>query len=1603
MPYRVRITLLTAVLLLVSIAFPLLAQAQSFEVLDVSERTLDDAPALGILFGGVLDGRKRYDSYLTVTDDAGAAVNGAWVLSSDKRMLYFPHIEPSKSYTVLIRRGLPSATGNVVTDAVERNVKTRPMPPSYGFASRGSVLPARLTDGLPVMIVNVPEVDVQFLRVKDGKLPQFINRFVRDSNISRWTLQELSPLTESVYITRFTTGAKRNTRSITNIPVEDIKELKKPGVYIAIMSRPGEFNYDERITHFFVSDIGLHARAYVDGTDVYTNSLASSRALTNVELELFDNNGKSIEKARTDNRGIAHLVGRPQNNQVLVARAGTHFSVIAFREPALDLSEFDVSGKAATPLAAFIYADRDLYRPGETAFVSVLLRNDDGRAVPAQPLQAVLRRADGKEMGTFIWQPQTHGYYQQNLPIPADAETGLWTLEVRADPAAKVPSGTFSFHVEEFLPERMKLDLASAQAQPKYDDDLKIDINGAYLYGAPATGNRFTAVLNTRREKSPVTNLAGFVFGDVDDDTSIRREDLPELMLDDAGHGNFSVRPFSGRPKSPMLVRVTGSLYESGGRPVVRSFQRIIWPAPAMIGIRPLWTGDYAPYNSTARFEVVRANADGQLLAAKNLDVKVIREDRNYYWSYDEQQGWHYDYSEAQYPIHRQSLDTAAGKRSELAFPVEWGSYRIEILDPESGLTARYRFQAGWDWKDPSQKSARPDRVVIKLDKAAYRAGDVAKVTLVPPHAGEAIVLVESDHVMWSTRVSVQTAGNTINVPIGKDWARHDLYLSAIVLRPAEAKERITPNRAMGIVHLPLDRSDRKLTVNVDAPKKLRPELPLKIKLKLPEVKNQAAMVTIAAVDVGILNITDFKTPDAFGYFFGKRGYGAEAYDLYGKVIENLKGARAKLKFGGDADTSSLRKDKRAQAEVKTVALFSGPVTVNANGEAEVSLALPDFNGTLRIMAVAFTDDRFGAGESEVVVAAPVVAEIATPRFLAPGDRSSLTLDVQNMSGQKQNLHVKLTASSPLVLAPADTTLTLDNQQKKTLRFDLSADQAYGVGVIELALEGQGISTKRRWDLGVRPAWPGERRLLHKALKPGETLSLTDTLAADLMDKTVEAQLLLSNVPPINIRGAVRGLLQYPYGCLEQTTSSAYPHVFIDEAKATELGLKPLSLRERAERLDHAIQRLSTMQLASGGFSLWDSSGPEETWLTPYVTSFLLDAREQGFSVPEPMLKRALDQLHKRLLAGAPLSHTDHYSDSPAHLAFAGNAYSAYVLARVQRAPLGTLRTLYDHHRTQAESGLPLVHLGIALKLMGDETRGLSAIREGIAKARHEQWYLGDYGSEVRDMALMYALLERHQITVNGKDKLLFTLAGELHNRQYFSTQEQFAIFLAGHSLLKDAGGTWSAGLTVAGKDQPLTSKGRWLRVISGSELRKGVSVTAKDGGTLYAELEVTGYPKEAPKPKQDDIGIVRNLYTPDGQPLGDRSLKVGEMLLAHLSVQSARAFEDGLVVDLLPAGLEVENLNISKGETLQDITISGVHPLEAMQANVIKHQEYRDDRFVAAIRIPYEGTVNLFYLVRVVSPGSYVVPPPYVEDMYRPEHRGIGTSTVLQVENAAH
>ncbi|MDD5030876.1 MAG: MG2 domain-containing protein, partial [Rhodoferax sp.] len=894
---------------------------QAFALADCKARMFDGSPAIAVSFTQALDRSQDFAKLVKASEgeraDQAKPLEARWVLGDNPRVLYLPYVTPDRKYYLNLSADLAAKSGTKLAAAKSCELKSESMPDSFYFASRGVVLPAGQNGGLPVVTVNVPEVDVQFLRVKPESLALFLEqvgvkrqgRNVRyqagdegetddgeyyggyedpgkrlKGRVSGYVLDELRAMSDSVYISRFSTDARANRRNVNFLPVEQIKELQEPGIYVAVMNQPGRFGWDYQVTHFYVTDIGLHVRRHAEQLDVFSTSLKSGRAIGGVELSLVDDSGKSVGQAQTDGEGHAVFRGRSESARALLARRGKEMSVLALREPALDLSEFDATGHASRNNKVFIYAGRDLYRPGESLQVSVLSRDADGRTpTTVVPVTLTLKKPDGTNLVQQLVKPHASGsgYYQKAFTLPPDSPTGSWMLQARLDPAARQPDAQWSFKVEEFLPERMKLELKAAEGAMGADAGLEVQVQGDYLYGAPAAGNRLQGSVYTERQLNPLPQkLPGFLFGDFADDQARKRENLEDKELDAQGHTELTISPKLSERSSPMLVRASFSLLESGGRPVVRSLERTWWPAVQLVAIRPLFNSNVAQEGSLAEFEVTRVDSAGNFKPAKELALKLVYEERQWYWRYDSGRGWNSGFNTQEELVEARTMNLKA--RTKIALPVRWGRYRLEIADPETQQTLRYAFYAGWGAQDADDLGNRPDRVQLKLQGAPFKPGQIAKLSIKPPHDGEALVTVEGDRVLYQKRIAVRASGTDTEITIDEAWKRHDLYITVAAFRPGSQGDRVTPARALGLVHLPLWREDRQVKLDISAPAKATPEQSLPLRIKAPQLAGKPDMVTVSAVDVGILNITRYKTPNPADFFFGKHRYGADMLDIYG-------------------------------------------------------------------------------------------------------------------------------------------------------------------------------------------------------------------------------------------------------------------------------------------------------------------------------------------------------------------------------------------------------------------------------------------------------------------------------------------------------------------------------------------------------------------------------------------------------------------------------------------------------------------------------------------------------------------------------------------------
>ncbi|MCW8928621.1 MAG: alpha-2-macroglobulin family protein [Gammaproteobacteria bacterium] len=1602
----------------------------TFKILDFSERDYKGVSSLGIVLSVPLEPKKDFQKYFVLEKRDGGRVDGAWILSKNGKELFFKNIEPEKEYLLTVYANLKASNDQELGERYKNTITTRAIESSVSFAHDGGILPLTHSKGLPVYSTNIKQVDIEFHRVNPDKMMSFLKSW-RGGKQGAYRLDKYTENSDLVYSARFDLPIEKNKRERVILSIDHIDTLKHAGIYMAVMKVPGQYDYRQAVTYFIRSDIGIHVRRYPGKLDIYTRSLVTGAAMENVKVSLLDENSQLLTSNASDKSGIVSFSTNLKKSHLILSQKGTQMSIVRLNSPALDLSEYNLGTRPAFENEAFIYAPRDLYRPGERVEFSMLLRNSDGQLIPDIPLQATVKQEDGQVVEQFTWRAQELGYYYHKYDLAKNAKTGLWHIEVKL-PGDDTPR-KWTFLVEDFLPERMKLTLDESDTERFVEPEktIIVQVNGQYLYGAPASGNRLESTIHTYIDQEAIESLPGYFFGLSEEENARKNYELKNETLNEKGLLNLNVPSTWKNIKSPIVVKLTSSLFETGGRAIKRQAKYRVWPDESLIGIRP--HTDEPQANTLLKFDVVNANQFGQLLKADDLHVSLIKKRRDYYWSYNDSDEWEMNYSEKQYPVLNQTLSIKEGEKKLLELPVEWGEYRLEVLNPKNQLMTNIEFNAGgsWYYENEQSKITRPDKINLVLNKKTYRSGDVAQVLIKSPFKGNGIVIVENNQEkLWQKNIELNDSNEyKLDIPISSDWKQHDIYISTVLFNRMDVQqEKSHIKRAVGLAHLPLDRTNRQIKMTLNATEKSKPfsKLPVTIQLDNDSLKNinltknkeKKIRVTLAAVDVGVLNVSNYSTPDPFSWFFAQRRYAVDSLDLYGNIMDGRSGLIGQQRFGGDMDVTSA--GNLQKSEVKIVSLFQQPVLFDEQGMATVSLDIPDFNGQLRLMALAFDENSFGQAEKNVTIAAPLVTQLSMPRFLAANDESKATLDIHNLSGKKQTIHIALESDAKIDILESVREISLEEGEKTVQHFVIRSQSQFGLSDISLSInslsdeeqvedsmnqkkdKNNDIDLQRHWQLAIRPAWPAVIRNKKQIIDSGET-AILKVKTSDLMSETLTGEVIVSNQPPINLSSHLEHLLKYPYGCLEQTTSSSFPWLFASEENISLLGLKelkiknsPIDFSKRKQYLSRGVQRLSAKQLSNGGFGLWSNQSSEEFWLSVYASHFLIQSKDQGVDVPGSVLKPAIKRLQQYLRSTRP-GYDYRYSQAPEHLTLAYKSYAAYVLSMIKQAPLGTMRTLYDYHKNDAHSGLPLMHLGIALSHQGDKKRGKAAINESLTISRKENSYLGDYGSKLRDVSLMLEVLVLFNPTHGGVNQLLSNLQDELTKRQWLSTQERNALFMTGVALKSKGKKQWQAIISTAIEEKKIIHEGDYKQKISQETLEymdeDGIELSSLSDERLYASINIGGYTIKAPEADFSHFNINRTYYNVKGEVILPEQVAVGELMIVELSLQAKNRIQDALVVDLLPAGFEIENQNLEHSIKLDEYHIGSKALIDRMSSNDIKYQAWRDDRYVAAIDIKSHTTQRLYYLLRAVTPGTYQVPPPYAEDMYRPYIRAIGES----------
>ncbi|WP_425087559.1 MG2 domain-containing protein [Stappia sp.] len=1547
-----------------------LVAEHGFRILDHQVDADSATPRICVVFSDKLQRNADMEPFVRVTGAGPFSVEG------DEAQICIDGVRHGERYSVLVRQGVPAADGETLEKSASLNVYVRDRSPSVRFLGRAYVLPAGDGATIPVVSVNTSTVEAEIYRIGErGLAPALRDRRVLSQLDPSRADQLRDEYGEKVWSGEIETRAPLNTDVTTAIPVADLGLEMEPGIY-AMVARAAADKKNEwgpRATQWFlVSDLGISAYSGADGATVIVRALSDASAVADATVRLVAVNNDVLGEVKSDAQGFARFApglsrgtGGLAPALVSVETGAGDYAFLDLTAPAFDLSDRGVSGRAAPgPVDVFAWLDRGVYRPGETVHAGAMARDRNADARAGLPLTFIYDRPDGVEHLRVMVADAGEGGRAHALDLPAGAQQGGWTLRVHADPKA-APLAQTSFLVEDFQPERV--DYTPETEAEAFDpaSPPEVSITARFLYGAPASGQRLEGeVIVTPTREMP--GYPGYSFGLADEQIFPDRTSLPDGLETDADGRVQFVPPLPELQDTTAgyRARIVTRLVEAGGRFVERGLELPIRPDGQRLGVKTAFDGGVEE-GGPAEFDIVAISPSGERIAADGVSWNLSKLDTRYQW-YRADGRWSYEPVTTSRRMESGTLEIAAGAPARLSVPVDWGRYRLEIAGGSgSGMATSVEFNAGWYVSSASSQT--PDVLEVGLDKEAYRVGETATLRMTPRVDGVALVSVMSDRLIESRTVPVTAGESEVSFEITDDWGS-GAYVTATLLQPMDLKENRMPSRALGLQWLKVDPGARRHTVSLDAPERIRPRTTLDVGVRVAgQEPGKPAYLTIAAVDVGILNLTGFEAPEPSGWYFGQRRLGVDIRDFYGQLIDRTAGERGRVRSGGDGMGLNLGAPPPQEAPV---ALFSGVVETDAGGRATVSFEVPDFNGTLKLMAVAWSAGGVGEAQRDVTVRDPLVMTATLPRFLAPGDDSRLLVEIDNVEGAAGDYEITAEITGPIAtdLGANRRQLRLEAGERRSLRVPIRAGDLPGDASVVLRLSGPDSPVgEKTLALGVRDTTPPVTRRSHVTLAAGGSLMLDAGTLAGLQPRTARVSVANGGLARINVPGLLAALDRYPYGCTEQTASRALPLLYVNEM-AISAGLDTdVDVRERVQT---AIGRVLGNQGSNGAFGLWNSYGGSDTWLDAYVTDFLLRARDRNYDVPERAMTAALDNLENRV------AYASDFESGGEDI-----AYALYVLARASRASLGDLRYYADVKLDAFGSALAKAQIGAALSLYGETTRAKLAFDAALGATEQSEsiGYRDDYGTALRDAAGVLAYATRAK--VDGLDTP--ALARQVGNRQdaafSLSTQDMAWLLLAGHELQQTAAESAFAlnGNAVSGA---LASR------FDGADLLTDPVSLANRGGTAQdVVVTVSGKPSVPEPATGQGYRITRAYYDLDGNSVDPAGVAVNTRLAVVLTVTRDRPGRGRvMVVDRLPAGLTIDNPRLVRSGD-----VGALDWLDSIDN--AEHVEFRDDRFVVAVdETRLNGDRYTFaYLARASVPGRFALPPATVEDMYRPDLNG--------------
>ncbi len=1359
---------------------------------------------------------------------------------------------------------------------------------------------------------------------------------------------------------------------------------------------PAYYNYENFVrSNVIASNLGLIAKGGDDGSVmVAVSDIKTTQPVSGTNLLFYDYQNQLIKSIKTDSEGMAEV----QLNRkpfVVVAEKGLQKGYLKMGDGnALSLSKFDVAGaRSQKGLKGYIYAERGVWRPGDSIYLNFILE-DENRQLPSNyPVSLEMYDPRGQLQYKTTSSDNINGLYGFTTQTNVDDPTGNWSVNIKAGGA----SFNKTLKIETVKPNRLKIKLDFGEGDLMTDANGKINgqLESKWLHGAPAKGLKAKVEVQLGDKNTRFENYKNYVF---DDPTRSYRNQNAKVIFDEELNENGQATintdvssTYAGKMRANFKVRV----FEKGGDASINTFSKTYSPYSAYAGInipQDKYGQRRLKVKESTPIDLVVVDAEGKPLSGKAVSVGLYKTNWRWWWDRSSDNVSRYNSNNHIGSLQKESLVTQNNGKTKWNVKVDtWGRYLVRVCDEETGHCAGAYFYAGNPWSDGEVNREQASILAFSADKEKYNVGETVQLKIPTGEAGRALISIESGSKVIETYwMDAKKGENTFSFYVTPEMTP-TVYANVSLIQPHAQVKNDLPIRMYGVIPINVEDKETKLYPKIQMPDVLKPEQ--KVQIKVSEDNGKAMAYTIAMVDDGLLDLTNFKTPDPWNTFYAREALGVKTWDLYDQVLGAFGGElESALSIGGDGEEVQSPEGKKAN-RFEPVVRHLGPFYLESGSTATHEIVMPNYVGSVRTMIVAANKGAYGNMEKTTAVRKPLMILATLPRVIGPGESLALPVNVFAMEDKVKNVEITVEEISGLVDFDGTNqqSIQFSKPDDQIVDFALNVGEQVGIATFKITAKGGGEVASQEIEIDVRNPNPYITNVERSVVKGGE--DWTTNFEPVGMKGTNTGILEVSNLPPIDLGKRLDYLLRYPYGCLEQTTSKGFPLLYLDRL----VELTDQQKTEVPKIIDATIERLRRFQQSDGSLSYWPTSRRYYNgWAGNYAGHFLVEAKKLGYTVPDLFFDRYIKFQKKYARKWDPETNAmgmyRHNSDLE-------QAYRLYILAAAQQPEYGAMNRLREMPKLSNSCKWRLA----AAYAVSGKPEVAQQIIDDLSKEVDNYTELSyTFGSSLRDRAMIIETL----VILNdqaGAMELVEVISDQISSNRWWNTQALAFSFVAIGKLIGDKSLQKGFNFSYQIGNEPIVNAGSenpYMQIevpIDGTNNRK-VSVTNPNNNVLFARLITTGQPLVGDQNSTSShLEISVQYKDMNGGLIDPQQIAQGTDFIAEVNVTNpgskGKDYKEMALTQIFPSGWEIINSrmdNLSNNEvndnanqyTYQDIKDDRVNTFFNVRQN--KQQTYRiqlnaayEGRFylpTTACQAMYDNTISASKAgkwVEVVMPGA--------------------------------